>query len=98
MPAQGEVVLVAVDPDDNNGTLTVPAIVTRVWPEIVADPDNEVEGSPEHISARVQNDGPQVPEHRTGLVVVDDLSALKGDDLLTAYQLLPGAAPAAGGE
>jgi hypothetical protein len=63
-PAVGDVVLVAADPAENNGTTTAPAIVTRVW-------------SATTINARVLHDGPG-HSWRTSLAYRENLDGIEG--------------------
>lgn len=93
MPQAGDVVNVyADDPDANNGTKQLPAIITRVWP--ATDATDEAPAQPEHVSVRVVGDNDGAFEHRTELVAVDDLSTLPEDaDPQKVYA--PFAAPAA---
>lgn len=56
----GDVVLVAVDPLENSGAETAPAIVTRTW-------------SGTSINVRVFHDSDRIPEWRTSLVHADIL-------------------------
>lgn len=58
-PDVGDIVLVAMDPKENNGATAAPAVVTRVW-------------SPTTINARFLADGPSVG-WRTSLTFVESL-------------------------
>lgn len=59
-PSVGDVVLVAVDPTDNNGATSAPAIVTRVW-------------SATTVNVRVLHDSDAV-SWRTSLLYRDSLA------------------------
>lgn len=59
-PTLGDIVLVAVEPAENNGSGVAPAIVTRVW-------------SATTINARVLHDGPAFG-WRTSLIYADSLA------------------------
>lgn len=95
MPAVGDIVLVSVNPDENNGSDVVPAMVTRVYPLTAAtDTDPEI---PEHVSLRVLHDGYQNPTPRWGVQAAagDDLSAVDSSERELYYANRPGQAPAA---
>ncbi|MFG2963592.1 hypothetical protein ACGFZS_09910 [Streptomyces sp. NPDC048288] len=63
-PQLGDVVIVPVDPAENNGSAEAPAVVTAVW-------------SATTINARVLNDGPVIG-WRTSLVYREDLDGIEG--------------------
>lgn len=63
-PDVGDVVLVAMDPDENNGAAAAPAVVTRVW-------------SPTTINVRFLADGPSIG-WRTSLTFVEELPEADG--------------------
>jgi hypothetical protein len=63
-PEVGDIVLVLMDPADNNGATEAPAIVTRVWSQTT-------------INARVLADS-HVLDWRTSLTYVDSLAEVDG--------------------
>ena len=69
----GDAVLVAVDPLENNGAPTAPAIVTRTW-------------SGTTINVRVLHDSDRAPEWRTSLVHADVLPDHDGPDQAWKYR------------
>jgi hypothetical protein len=65
-PSLGDIVVVPVDPGDNNGARIAPAIITRVW-------------NPDCINVRVVLDGAGTL-WRTSCVRVDSLPAANGSN------------------
>ncbi|MFJ2392847.1 hypothetical protein ACIOTI_08875 [Streptomyces sp. NPDC087843] len=63
-PEIGDVVLVPVDPAENNGAAEAPAVVTRVW-------------SATTVNVRVLHDGRDLP-WRTSLTYREDLDGIEG--------------------
>jgi hypothetical protein len=90
MPNQGDIVMVAVDPDLNNGTPNVPAIITRVWPDQPAT--DTTPDIPAHISCRVLGDADDDVPHWTMVQEVDTLGPYDPDNLTYAV-ITPPAAP-----
>lgn len=83
-PSVGDIVLVAMDPDENNGADAAPAIVTRVW-------------SPTIINARFLADGPSVG-WRTSLTFVEELPAADSNSEGTGRRVVPAVWTWPGGE
>lgn len=65
-PSLGRTVLVGVDPSMNNGADTAPAVITRVWDDIL-------------INVRVLLDGDSQPLWRTSLTHTDSLDSVAAD-------------------
>lgn len=63
-PEVGDIVLVPVDPAENNGSAEAPAVVTRVW-------------SATTVNVRVLHDG-DTSSWRTSLVYREDLDGIEG--------------------
>lgn len=62
-PAVGDVVLVPMDRSINNGAVTAPAVITRVW-------------SPTTVNVRVLADSDAAPSWRTSVTFVETLDHL----------------------
>lgn len=84
MPSIGDVVLVRVDPDSNDGSGIAPAIVTRVRPAVDATADEPA--VPELVSARVQTNSVDNPQWRGELQAAEDLEALDEEEAYGYYQ------------
>lgn len=70
-PDVGDIVLVLMDPAENNGARTAPAIVTRVW-------------SPNTVNVRVLADGEATP-WRTSLSHADTFADVEGTPALWTW-------------
>jgi hypothetical protein len=72
-PRVGDVVLVPMDRDHNNGATTAPAVITRVW-------------SPTTVNVRVLADSDAAPSWRTSVTYVETLDHVDSGAAVWTWQ------------